>query len=223
MKTRFLFRTILAIVVLIFAVLVYRSIMRPERFRAVYELRSKEIQLRLSAIRSAQTVYKNEFKVFASDIDSLVDFVENGKVVIIKNIGEIPDKMTEKEAFEKGLLRKEEILIPAKDRILELDPTVKLEDFQYIPFTDKQKKFEIQVGNLESQTYKIMVYRIDVPLDDILVNMERSVQPENVNVFQRFYNYLLYSGLEDEDQYRVQYKPIWLGSLTEASITGSWE
>ncbi|HOF46440.1 MAG TPA: hypothetical protein PLZ46_06630, partial [Bacteroidales bacterium] len=171
MKTRFLFRTILVIVVLVFAVLVFRSIMRPERFRAVYELRSKEIQLRLSAIRSAQTVYKNEFKVFASDIDSLVDFVENGKVVIIKNIGEIPDKMTEKEAFEKGLLRKEEILIPAKDRILELDPTVKLEDFQYIPFTDKQKKFEIQVRNLESQTYKIMVYRIDVPLDDILVNM----------------------------------------------------
>ena len=36
--------------------------MRPERFRAVYELKVK-IQLRLSAIRSAQTVYKNEFKV----------------------------------------------------------------------------------------------------------------------------------------------------------------
>ena len=52
-----------------------------------------------------------------------------------------------------------------------------------------------------------MVYRIDVPLDDILVNMEEAYNG-NVNVFQRFYNYLLYSRLEDEDQYKVQYKPI---------------
>ncbi len=223
MKTRILFRTFLVILVLIFAVLVFRSIMRPQKFKSVYELRSKEIQNRLSTIRVAQTVFKNEFKVYSSDIDSLVDFVNNGEVTIIKNIGNIPEGMSEKEAFEKGLLKKEEMKIPAKQRILETDPSVKLEDFQYIPFTDKQKKFKIQTGNLSSQTYSIMVYRIDVSLDEVLINMERSVQPEDANIIAKFFNYLFFNSLEEEDQYRMQYKPMWMGSLTEASVSGSWE
>ncbi len=223
MKTRILFRTFLVILVLIFAVLVFRSIMRPQKFKSVYELRSKEIQNRLSAIRVAQTVFKTEFKVYSSDIDSLVDFVNNGQVTIIKNIGNIPEGMSEKEAFEKGLLKKEEMKIPAKQRIMETDPTVKLEDFQYIPFTDKQHKFKIQIGNISSQTYSIMVYRIDVSLDEILINMERSVQPEEVNIISKFFNYLFFNNLAEEEQYRIQYKPMWMGSLTEASVSGSWE
>lgn len=223
MKTRILFRTFLVLVTLFLAVLVFRSIMRPEKFRAVYELRSKEIQSRLSAIRVIQTFYKNEYKMFATDIDSLVNFIENGEVSIIKNIGNIPEGMSENEAFEKGLIKREEMKISAKQRIIESDPNVKLDDFQYIPFTDKQKKFEIESGNIESQTYSIMVYRIDVPLDDILVNMDKSVQPKNINIFSRFYNYLFFNNLHEEEQYRILYKPIWMGSLTEASVSGSWE
>lgn len=223
MKTRFLFRTFLVLLTFVLAILVFRSIMRPEKFKSVYELRSKEIQQRLSTIRIVQTIYKNEHKVFASDIDSLVDFVENGKILIIKNIGNIPEGMTEQEAFDKGLLKKEEVKISAKQRILETEPNIKLDDFQFIPFTDKQKKFEIQTGNIESQTYSIMVYRIDVPIDDILVNMDKSVQPKNINIFSKLYNYLFYNGLHKEEQYKMQYKPIWMGSLTEANISGSWE
>lgn len=155
-------------------------------------------------------------------MEELTDFVENGYVVIVKNTGEIPEGMTEDEAFKKGLLKKEEVKIPAKNKILELDPNVMLKDFQYIPFTDK-KEFSIDTASISSATYSIPVYRIEVPLDDILANMDRSIQPENVNIFVKLWNKLFYSGLAEETQYKDQYKNIWMGSLTEASTTGSWE
>ena len=53
--------------------------------------------------------------------------------------------------------------------------------------------------------------------------MDRSIQPENANVFVKLWNKLFYTGLAEETQYKSQYKDIWMGSLTEASTTGSWE
>ncbi|MCQ2285840.1 MAG: hypothetical protein MJZ76_03065 [Bacteroidales bacterium] len=222
MKAKTLFRILLVILVVFFSILAMRCIMRPERFKTVYELRHDAIATRLSAIRSIQTVYKNENKKFASSVDELVDFVENGHITIIKNIGEIPEDMTEEQAFKAGLLKKQEVIIPAKNKILELDPNINMKDFQYIPFADK-KKFSIDTASISSATYSIPVYRIDVPIDDILVNMDRSIQPENANIFQKLWNKLFYSGLAEETQYKSQYKDMWMGSLTEASTTGSWE
>ena len=222
MKARTLFRVLLVLLVVFFAVLAMRSIMRPERFKTVYTLRHDEIVNRLTSIRTIQTVYKNETKRFAGSVDELVDFVENGTIVIVKNTGEIPEDMTEEQAFKAGLLKKEEVQIPAKNKILELDPNVMLKDFQYIPFTDK-KKFSIDTASISSATYSIPVYRIEVPIDDILANMDRSIQPENANVFVKLWNKLFYTGLAEETPYKSQYKDMWMGSLTEASTTGSWE
>lgn len=221
MKIKTFFQILLVVLVVIFAVLAFRSIMRPEKFKLVYESRQTEIVNRLIAIRNIEAVYKNEYKTYASDIDSLVDFVENGHVTIIKNIGNIPEGMTETEAYKQGLLRKEEVQIPAKDKILETAPDIKLDNFQYIPFANK--KFTIETGNISSKTYEIPVYRIVVPLDDVLANLQESFQPSDVNPLKKFVNYLFYNGLAEETQYRSQYKDIIMGSLEEASTTGNWE
>ena len=58
MKARTLFRVLLVLLVVFFAVLAMRSIMRPERFKTVYTLRHDEIVNRLTSIRTIQTVYK---------------------------------------------------------------------------------------------------------------------------------------------------------------------
>ena len=219
-----IFQIVLVILAVFLAVLAFRSIMRPEKFRIVYELRKNEIRDRLITLRAAQTVYKNEKKTYASDIDKLVDFVNNGKISIVKNVGNIPEGMTEDEAFKTGLLKKEVVLIPAKNRILEADPTLAshLKDFQFIPFT-KGKKFTIQCDSIKSATYTIPVYRIEVPLDDILANMSESISPENSGVLKRIFNRLIYNKLAEEKQYRRQYGIIWMGSLNEANTSGSWE
>ncbi|MBO4381688.1 MAG: hypothetical protein J5799_01985, partial [Bacteroidales bacterium] len=77
--------------------------------------------------------------------------------------------------------------------------------------------------SIASRTYEIPVYRIDIPLDDILVNMDRSINPENAGVLSRLWNKIFYNNLSEEKQYRDQYADMYMGSLTEASTTGSWE
>lgn len=222
MKT--FFRILLIVLAIFLSVLAFRSIMRPEKYKSVYESRKTEIRNKLVALRAAQTVYKNEFKEYASDIDTLADFVYNGTVTIVKNVGNIPEGMTEAEAFKQGLLTKELMKIPAKERIIETDPTVAefINGFEIIPHT-KGKKFTIQTGSLSSSTYEIPVYRIDVPLDDVLANMDESIAPQDAGGLKRFYNYIIYNGLAEEEQYKSLYKPMWMGSLTDASVSGSWE
>ena len=222
MKTAF--RVILVIFAIFFATLAFRSIMRPEKFKMVYETRKTEIRNKLTFLRAAQAVYKNEMKVYASDIDSLVDFVENGMINIVKITGDLPEGMTEEQAFKNGLLKKEIIQVPVMDKIIETDPTVAefKNKFQFIPHTNG-KKFKIQVGSISSSTYVIPVYRVDVALDDILDNMNESITPENTGKLKAFFDYLIYGDLENEQQYREQYKDMWLGSLIEANTSGSWE
>lgn len=225
MKTRALISTLLVLIVVVLAVFAARSIMRPEKFRQTYEDRKTLNVNNLKTIRCAQTIYKNVFKVYASDIDSLVDFVNNGQVEVEKTVGNFPDTMSQEQAFKLGLIKKQVVKIPAIDKMLELDPNLTRENFknfQYIPYSDKEK-YEIQTGSIASKTYEIPVYRIDVSLDQILVNMDRSITPENAGVFSKFWNKIFYNKLAEEEQYKSQYSDIYMGSLTEASTAGSWE
>jgi hypothetical protein len=225
MKAKTLFNILLVIVALGLAFLATQSILRPEKYKAAYNQRAEEIRVRLVTIRAVQAVYRNEFKKYAGDIDTLVDFVNHGKVHIIKTSGDIPDDMSEEAAFKAGLIKKVVEAIPAKNKILESDPNINLEtlkNFEFIPHSDG-KKFEIQLGKITSKTYEIPVYRLDVPIDDILVNLDRTIIPKEAGVLTKIFNKMFFSGLAQETQYKSKYRPMWLGSLTDAGTSGSWE
>jgi hypothetical protein len=225
MKVKTLFNILLVIVALGLALLATRSILRPEKYKTAYNQRAEEIKARLITIRAVQAVYRNEFKKYADDMDTLVAFVNTGVVKIIKTSGEIPDDMTEEAAFKAGLIKKVIEPIPAKDKIVESDPNVNyesLKNFEFIPYCDG-KKFEIQLSKLTSKTYEIPIYRIDVPLDDVLANLDKTISPKDANIFSKIFNKLFYNNLANETQFKDQYKPMWLGSLTDASTSGSWE
>jgi len=225
MKVKTLFNILLVIVALILALLATRSILRPEKYKFIYNQRSEEVRSRLVTIRAVQAVYRNEFKKYANNIDTLVAFVNNGIVQIIKTSGEVPENMTEEAAFKAGLIKKIVETIPAKDKIIESDPNVNyesLKNFEYIPYCDG-KKFEIQLGKISSKTYEIPVYRIDVSLDDILANLDRTITPKESSLSDKIFNKVFYSGLAEETQLKAKYRPLWLGSLTDASTSGSWE
>ena len=225
MKTRKLLSILLIVVVVVLAVFAARSIMRPEKFKQVYELRKTANVTNLTTIRSAQAIYKTVYKKYASTMDSLVDFVKNGTVQIEKNVGHFPDSMSEAEAFKLGLIHKEVVSVPAIEKMLELDNKLNADNFknfQYIPGSDK-KQYEIQTGSIASKTYEIPVYKIDVPLDDILVNMDNTINPEGSGLLKKLWNKIFYNNLSEENQYKSQYNPMYMGSLTEASTAGSWE
>jgi len=225
MKVKTLFNILLIIVALFLAILATRSVLRPEKYKSVYQQRAEEVRTRLTTIRTIQTVYRNEFKKFAGDIDTLVNFVNHGVVQIVKTTGEIPEDMSEEAAFKAGYIKKVVEAIPAKDKIFETDSKLtseNLKNFEYIPYSDG-KKFEIQLGKVKSGKTEIPVYRIDVSLDDILVHLDKTISPRSANTYNKLFNKIFYSGLAEETQYKVLYQPIWLGSLTDASTSGSWE
>ena len=220
-----LFRCLMVVVVLVLAIMVMRSIMRPEKFRNVYNERCEMIKEKLITIRDVQAVYKNENKTYFADADSLEDFALNGKVSIIKNVGDIPEGMSEKDALKAGLLRKETVEISAMEKVMETDASRKPENFNSLQYVlhSNGPKFNIQTGSIASKTYEIPVYMIVVPLDDILTDMDKAITPENSSPFVKFFNKIFYNGFSEETQYRSQYKDMVMGSLTEASTSGNWE
>jgi len=220
-----LFRCLMVVVVLVLAVMVMRSIMRPEKFRNVYNERCELIKEKLITIRDVQAVYKNENKTYFADADSLADFALNGKVSIIKNVGDIPEGMSEKDALKAGLLRKETVEISTMEKVMETDASRKPDNFNNLQYVlhSNGPKFNIQTGSIASKTYEIPVYMIVVPLDDILADMDKAITPENASPFVKFFNKIFYNGLSEETQYRSQYKDMVMGSLTEASTSGNWE
>ena len=220
-----LFRCLMVVVVLVLAIMVMRSIMRPEKFRTIYRERCELIKEKLITIRDVQAVYKNENKRYFADADSLADFALNGTVSIIKNVGDIPEGMNEKDALKAGLLRKETVEISTMEKVMETDATRKPENFNNLQYVlhNGGPKFNIQTGSIASKTYEIPVYMIVVPLDDILADMDKAITPDNASPFKKFINKIFYNGLSEETQYRSQYKDMVMGSLTEASTSGNWE
>ncbi len=220
-----LFRCLMVVVVLVLAIMVMRSIMRPEKFRTVYNERCELIKEKLITIRDIQAVYKNESKKYFADADSLADYALNGTVSIIKNVGDIPEGMNEKDALKAGLLRKETVEISTMEKVMETDATRKPENFNNLQYVlhNGGPKFNIQTGSIASKTYEIPVYMIVVPLDDILADMDKAITPDNASPFKKFINKIFYNGLSEETQYRSQYKDMVMGSLTEASTSGNWE
>lgn len=220
-----LFRCLMVVVVLVLAIMVMRSIMRPEKFRTVYNERCELIKEKLITIRDIQAVYKNESKKYFADADSLADYALNGTVSIIKNVGDIPEGMNEKDALKAGLLHKETVEISTMEKVMETDATRKPENFNNLQYVLHKggPKFNIQTGSIASKTYEIPVYMIVVPLDDILADMDKAITPDNASPFKKFINKIFYNGLSEETQYRSQYKDMVMGSLTEASTSGNWE
>ena len=226
MKVQSLFRIVLVIIILFLTFMIFRSIMRPGKFKSVYEQREDRIVECLEIIRNAQNVYKQETGKVSGDIDELYDFVQNGTITVeqTKMLKEVPKNMSEEDAFAQGYLEKSVVKIPAKRRMMENDKNLvesSLKNFNYIAETGN--KFKIDTASVESAGVIIPVYRIYLTVDDILANMQQTIIPENSSAIAKFWNKLLYSGLEEETQYRVQYRDIWMGALDNAFVSGSWE
>ena len=97
--------------------------------------REKQVIARLIQIRDAEDEYKKTFGDYCGTIDSLIDFVKNGKTIdnIIKE-GELTDDqleagMTEREAVAKGIIRRDTVWITAAEKLGIKNP----DSLKYVP------------------------------------------------------------------------------------------
>ena len=90
-------------VIIILAWLVYRSPISLKEFQEETNYRKSAVIQDLKDIRTAQIAFKDKYRVYAGDFNSLLSFVKNDSLAVVKAIGETPDSLTEDQALLAGI------------------------------------------------------------------------------------------------------------------------
>jgi len=142
-------KIVLAIVVLILAYFTYDTIAKPIRFQKEKKVRYAAVIKRLKDIREAETTYKSVYGTYTGSFDTLLSFLKNDSLPLIKMVGQIPDELldsiTEKQAVEMGIIVRDTAYIPVHDSILQ---KTNIDSLPYIPYTNGVK-FKLQAGKIE--------------------------------------------------------------------------
>ena len=152
---------IFPVCIIVLAYLLYRSISEPVKFNTERDQRLAVGIDRLKDIRTLQVTYKDTYGHYAPVMDSQIDFYNNGKITIMRQIGSEDDSVAvlHTEAVKKSLrnLKGEKLMealydlyekgdnnliirIPqlteVKDTLFRNRPDFKVNDLRYIPFSE---------------------------------------------------------------------------------------
>lgn len=171
MKLRII-QIVLFVIVVVLAYLIYETIMRPVRFNEVLSQRNEVVISLLKDIRTSQHVYRQVNNRYAGTFDSLLMFLENGQIPVIKMTAD-PNDTT----FTKAIIDTVGFVKPA-DSLFKHRPGFKLADLMIIPFSDGEK-LQMKAGKLDRGGVSVDVFEVIVPkrsylkgLDENLVNRE---------------------------------------------------
>ncbi len=209
-----LIQAVMIIGIVILTVFIFRSIMRPEKFKLMASERRDVVVEKLKDIRTAQIAFKNVYGNYANDFDTLIDFLKNGKVPIVAKIGVAPDSLTEAQAIKAGLVKRDTVLVDAFGEVFKDNPQLNIVDLQYIPYSNK-RKFEIHSGVIDRGGIKVPVFTVIAPKEAFLSGID--------NELKGFMDKILYSNLEKQFLKQDKYKNLVLGSLNDPSTDGNWE
>lgn len=70
----------------------YAIIDEDVKYKARYEMIDKDIIARMFDIKAAEGAYKDFYKHYTNNLDTLIWFVKNGKKMTVPNIGQLPDR-----------------------------------------------------------------------------------------------------------------------------------
>ena len=212
----------LILCIVFLALMIFRSLSRPEKFNDIYTARKAEVVLKLRDIRTLQAFYKSEKGSYAKSFDQLRDFWDNGKMTVVIKEGHVPDTLTEAEALKMKIIRRDTVIVNAKDEMMKSLPNFDIDKFDIVPYS-KGERFLIEADTIVRANIPVYVYQVVAQRKQYLKNMDDDPRVNNV-----FLGSFLYSGLQKQFlganfDYRENVKDIILGSLTEPSTDGNWE
>lgn len=179
MKT--VLQIILAIVIIGSGYGLYRSIQTPIEFRRVKQQRYDATIEKLRNIREAQIAYKDEYENFTGSFDTLIDFVKNDSLRVVKATGRIPDEllekgMTEQEALRKGIIERDTVRVSVKDSLFGPDYNADL--LWKVPYTNDS--FQLGARTVESGNVDVDVFEAKVH-NDVLLHDQNEQLVINLN------------------------------------------
>jgi len=196
---------------ILLAYFVFNSIDSEVEFQEVAKVRIIENVQKLKDLRQVQIAYKKANNTYANNFESLLDFLENDSISIIKASGETPDSLinneqiSDEKALELGLITRDTSYVLASEIVF---------DTTYM--ASRNKEFPLNINKL-----------ITVPHSDAIYNIEAGqVEKGNVivQVFEISTNYgIVFTGLDAKNKSYELDALLKVGSMTEASLNGNWK
>ena len=191
-------------VIIILAWLVYRSPISLKEFQEETNFRKSAVIQDLKDIRTAQIAFKDKYRVYAGDFNSLLSFVKNDSLAVVKAIGETPDSLTEDQALLAGIISRDTVFVPVYQTIYNQDYLdtrdsrfpFDLEMLSMVPFSDET--FSIESGNIEKGKVVVQVFEVSTTFGTFLNGLDATNK-----------------GIDLDNTLRV-------GSMSDASINGNW-
>jgi hypothetical protein len=210
MKPRTIISIVLIAAILVLAYVLYASILRPVKFENEYDKRSEEVINKLKDIRTIQEAFKSTNGRYCSDIDSLMTFLEVGRVNMVKKFGVVPDSLTEAQALKAGIIKRDTVQVNPLEMLIEEGRLIthkdQLKNLKYIPFSDNQV-FEIRADIIQRSGIPVPTFEATAPI----MTYTKGMNEQDVINWK--------ADLEGKDRY-----PGWkVGDVTQPITDGNWE
>ena len=191
-------------VIIFLAWLVYRSPISLKEFQEESNYRKSAVIQDLKDIRTAQIAFKDKYRVYANDFNSLLSFVKNDSLTVVNAVGETPDSLTEDQALKQGIISRDTIFVPVFQTIFNTDYLANrdnrfpfdLDMLSKVPFSNET--YNIESGNIEKGKVTVQVFEVSTTFGTFLNGLEATNKGIDLNKF------------------------IKVGSMSDASINGNW-
>ena len=189
---------------IILAYFVYNSINSEVEFQQLAKVRIAENVQKLKDLRQVQIAYKKVNNTYSNNFESLIDFLENDSMAIVKAIGETPDTLTDAQALELGIISRDTAYVLAKETVF---------DEGYL--TSRNENFPLDLSALTNVPHSDENYSVDAGM----VEKGKVV----VQVFEISTTYgAVFTGLDAENKSFELGNLLKVGSMDEASLNGNW-
>lgn len=213
---RIVFKALLVLASIFMAYLCYSSIMSPIEFNEQKDIRDNAVIKRLKDIRKAQIAYKDLHGKYTASFDTLVYFVNNEHIPVVKKIGELSDyqlekgltdsialKMQPEDAAKYGIedydlfmstFRRDTSYVSVKEAVF--GKGYVLDSLSYVPFSNG-KKFELKVGEQITKSGTVIpLFEAKAPFAVYLQGLNKQ---EVVNLIDKATTLEKYEGLKVGD------------------------
>jgi hypothetical protein len=193
-------KVFLLIVILVLGYLVYDSIMQPVEFNKQKAQRETAVVQKLKDIRNSQVLFRQANGAFASDFDTLISYIRNGEIPVVKIIPDPTDTTFTKTISDTlGYVK-------VVDSLFRTRRNFKLDELKFIPFSSEEV-FMLDAGEIERGGVKVSVFEAKADYRTYLKGLDE----------QRVLN--LIASMEQLERY----PGLKVGSMTEPSTDGNWE
>lgn len=221
-------QAVLFVVIVLLVFLIYKSIMKPVNFNKEKARRETVAIQRLKDIRTLQVTYKAENNKFASTLDSLVDFYNNGSMSVVLQVGSMDDslavahtdeikkkdkKITALDLYQMYLAGDKDLVfsvvnkIPVRDTLFNGRENFNINDIKTIPFSDGTPIEMSSVVKMVSGV-PVPLFEAKMPYKQLLKGMDNQLR---IN-------------LDAERKAQDRYEGLQVGSITAPNNNaGNWE